>query len=209
MQDLPHFLALILWNFWTVAAGVMLAFEPVMRWFFEKYDTTAARYIPPHQRRRAARIAALCAFVFANYLAFHDLNDENRSLKAERATSNQSPYRWPLLTPQETAALRAKFREIPATTAAIVCSEEQCADFARSFEDVFEGLGWKITCCNYSFSGFDPGIHLWGENQQLLGLANKIESATNGRLKVDFSERPPLDITQFNLQISIGPKPKV
>jgi hypothetical protein len=28
-----------------------LAFEPVMRWFFEKYDTTAARYIPPEGRR--------------------------------------------------------------------------------------------------------------------------------------------------------------
>jgi hypothetical protein len=38
MQDLLHFLALVFWNFWTVAAGVMLAFEPVMRWFFEKYD---------------------------------------------------------------------------------------------------------------------------------------------------------------------------
>jgi hypothetical protein len=46
MQDLPHFFALVLWNFWTVAAGIMLAFEPVMRWFFEKYDDTAARYIP-------------------------------------------------------------------------------------------------------------------------------------------------------------------
>jgi hypothetical protein len=112
------------------------------------------------------------------------------------------------LSPDETVALRAKFRAIPATTIAIVCSEQQCADFARSFEDIFDGLGWKITCCSYRFGGFEPGIHLWGENQQLMGLASEIEAATKGRLKVDFSLRPPLDVKQFSVQISIGPKPK-
>ena len=81
MQDLPHFFGLVLWNFWTVAAGVMLAFEPVMRWFFKEYDSVTARYIPPERRRGFARIAALCAFVFANYLAFHDVSETNRNLE--------------------------------------------------------------------------------------------------------------------------------
>jgi hypothetical protein len=88
MQDLAHFLALITWNFWTVAAGVMLAFEPVMRWFVKEYDQIAARYVPPDSRRKVARFAALAAFVFANYLAFHDLSVENRALKADKDASS-------------------------------------------------------------------------------------------------------------------------
>jgi hypothetical protein len=88
MQDLAHFLALITWNFWTVAAGVMLAFEPVMRWFVKEYDQIAARCVPPDSRRKVARFAALAAFVFANYLAFHDLSVENRALKADKDASS-------------------------------------------------------------------------------------------------------------------------
>jgi hypothetical protein len=68
MQDLPHFLGLVIWNFWTVAAGVMLGVEPVMRWFVKDYDQIAARYVPIDNRRKVARFAALAAFVLLRYV---------------------------------------------------------------------------------------------------------------------------------------------
>jgi hypothetical protein len=209
MQDLAHFLALITWNFWTVAAGVMLAFEPVMRWFVKEYDQIAARYVPPDSRRKVARFAALAAFVFANYLAFHDLSVENRALKADKDASsgNQSPYKWPMLTSEEVVTLRTKIREINPGSVSVSCAEDDCGDFARNFRDLFTGLHWEVMCCNYPFGGFDPGIHLWGETSELKGVARDIEQATNGRLKVDMAEHFTWDVQKFPLQVTIGSKP--
>jgi hypothetical protein len=207
MQDVPHFFGLILWNFWTVLAGVMLAFEPVMRWFIQDYDKLAARFIPPARRRNAARFLALVAFVVANYLAFHDLSEENRSLKSHQAAENSSRYRWPLLSPEETVALRAKFREIAPNSVSVSCAEDDCGDLARNFRDIFSELHWKVMCCGHPFGGFDPGIHLWGETTELKGLANAIEQATGGRLKVEMAERETWDVQKYPLQITIGSKP--
>jgi hypothetical protein len=209
MEDLAHFLALIIWNFWTVAAGIMLAFEPVMRWFVKEYDQIAARYIPPDSRRKVARFAALAAFVFANYLAFHDLSAENRALKVDRDArgNSQSPYKWPMLTPEETVALRAKIREINPRSVAVSCAEDDCGDLARNFRDIFGGLHWQVMCCGSPFTGFDPGIHLWGETSELKGVAHDIEQATNGRLKVDMAEHFTWDVQKFPLQITIGSRP--
>jgi hypothetical protein len=209
MQDLPHFLGLVIWNFWTVAAGVMLAFEPIMRWFVKDYDQIAARYVPIDNRRKVARFAALAAFVFANYLAFHDLSVENRALKADRDIkgNSQSPYKWPMLTSEETVALRTKIREINPRSVSVSCAEDDCGDLARNFRDIFSGLHWEVMCCNYPFGEFDPGIHLWGENPELRRVAQDIEQATNGRLKVDMADRFTWDVQKYPLQITIGSKP--
>jgi hypothetical protein len=211
MQDLLHFLGLILWNFWTVIAGVMLAFEPVMRWFVKDYDQIAARYIPLDRRRTVARYAALAAFVVANYLAFHDLNVENQALKADRDAvirgNNQSPYKWPMLTSEETLALREKIRAINPQSVSVSCVQDDCGDLARNFRDIFIGLHWSVMCCSYPFGDFDPGIQVWGETSELKGVAQDIEKATKGRLKVDMAQHFTWDVQKYPLQITIGSKP--
>ncbi len=206
MQDIPHFFGLILWNFWTVAAGVMLAFEPVMRWFFPRYDWFAARFVAHEQRRNAAKFAALCAFIFANFLAFHDLSEENRSLKAEKESGTKSPYKWSMLTSDEAVSLREKLRAIPPSAASISCAEDDCGDLARSLRDIFKGLHWSVMCCGYPWGSFDPGIHLWAKDRELKEVADDIEQATSGRLKVEMSARFTWDAQKFPLQITIGPK---
>jgi hypothetical protein len=118
-----------------------------------------------------------------------------------------SPYRWPLLKPEEMVALRAKFREISPRAVSISCAEDDCGDLARNFRDIFGDLHWKVMCCTSPFSGFDPGIHLWGETSELKGLATGIEQATNGRLKIDMAERETWDTQKYPLQITIGAKP--
>lgn len=135
--------------------------------------------------------------------------DEHEArLRAESSVQVNSPYRWPLLTPGETVALRAKFREIAPRAVSVSCAEDDCGDLARNFRDIFSDLHWKVMCCGYPFGGFDPGIHLWGDSPELKGLANGIEQATGGRLKVDMAERETWDVKKYPLQITIGSKPR-
>jgi len=103
--------------------------------------------------------------------------------------------------------LRSELRDINPQRIFILCVADDCGDLARSFRDVFNGLHWKVNCCNWPFGGFDPGIQLWGASEQLKGIAGKIEHATKGRLKVDLSPSSPVDTKQTEVVISVGTKP--
>jgi hypothetical protein len=132
----------------------------------------------------------------------------NNVLLAERADhGTESPYRWRLLSSEEKAALRSELRELPPQRVFILCVGDDCGDLARSFRDVFSGLHWKVNCCHWSFSGFAPGIQLWGGSDQLKAIAEKIEHATRGRLQVDLAPQSVIDTNQTELVISIGSKP--
>jgi hypothetical protein len=91
LHDVSQFVGAILWNFWTVLAGIMLGFEPVIRWFFPGYDAWAIRFVPLERRRTAARAAALVAFVIANFLAFRDVSEINRNLQTRIGNIQELP----------------------------------------------------------------------------------------------------------------------
>lgn len=167
--------------------------------------------------RVSTRKAALAAFVavvltrafLAPYWVWADEHERRLSAEAKiQGTGDRSPYHWPLLTPEETVALRAKIREIAPRAVSVSCAEDDCGDLARGFRDIFDDLHWRVMCCGHPFGGFDPGIHLWGSNPELRGLANGIEEATHGRLKVDMADRETWDAQKYPLQITIGSKPR-
>jgi hypothetical protein len=151
-------------------------------------------------------IFAASGVVIATFLAFRDEYDELQRFRTA-GQSIESPYHWRLLSSEEIAALRSELRDINPQRIFILCVADDCGDLARSFRDVFVDLHWQVHCCNWSFSGFEPGIQLWGASDQLRGIAGKIEHATKGRLKVDLSPRSPVDTRQTEVVISIGAKP--
>src|ERR1700739_3367375 len=98
MEDLASYIGALLWNFWTVAIGVVLAMEPIVRWFWPRYDAWASAYLTARHRRFIKYGAAVFAFVFANYLVFHDVSRELRAANARLGTTS----------PQKIAELQAQ-----------------------------------------------------------------------------------------------------
>lgn len=212
MQDLPNFFGLLLWNFWTVLAGIMLGAEPVTRWFWPEYDAWAVTFLPAARRRRFARGAALLAFVAANYLAFHDMADQLR-----RSSSPDEPKyaqlirnRYDPLTGPEQASFRSLVRDIPAQPLAILCNHAGCNDLAESFSEAFHDLAWQARVePGIDFGNTPRGISIWSDNTAARPLAEAIEKATNGRLKVSLFRRNPEGSANLNqeLDLVLGRKP--
>jgi hypothetical protein len=191
-----------------VSAGSLLGLEE----YVERCWRSGAENLKkiPDARRKQARIAALLlASFYSGYLAWDDEHKARLEAESKVPTKTEapSPYKWPMLTPEETVALRDKIREIDPGPVSVSCAEDDCGDLARSFRDIFDGLHWKVMCCHFPFGGFDPGIHLWAENPTQRRVAHDIEQATNGRLKVDMAEHFTWDVKKYPLQITIGSKP--
>jgi hypothetical protein len=210
MDDIGPFFGHLLWNLWTVVAGIMISVEPTVRVFWHGYDDWAAKWLSAPRRKKLSRIGALVAFVLANFLAFHDVSEELRTATQRISEQNitASPYHWQMLNSGEAVALRAELRDLIPQPIAILCAEDDCGDLARSIRDVFRDLHWTPSCCAWSWGGIDNGIQIWSANEFLKDdMAGKIERATKGRLKIQVSQRVMLNSDKFKIQIAIGSKP--
>jgi hypothetical protein len=138
MQDIPQFIGDLLWNFWTVSIGVVLAIEPVMRWFWPGYDAWAADYLTADHRKQLTRIAAVLAFLTANYIAYHGAKMETRASN-DRATQadKNNEAKWPALANSEIAAFRAKAQGIPPEDIVVACETVNCRDLADGLGSVW------------------------------------------------------------------------
>src|SRR5437762_6233466 len=94
MGDIAAYIASVLWNWWILVGGTFLAVEPVTRFLWHGYDDWAARYLPRERRKRVARIAALAAFLIANYLAYQDQHAQlvtaQRQIEEQHASVTRS-----------------------------------------------------------------------------------------------------------------------
>jgi hypothetical protein len=154
-------------------------------------------------RQKLYLFLIVAGIFWAGYSTWHD--EHERRISVEQ-TIAPSPYHWQFLSAEEQASLRATIRDIPPQPIAIFCNEADCDDLAKSFREVFRNLNWEVACCTFGFGGFDPGLRLWAKTSELKAIAEKIEAASKGRLKVDFTDKPTYDPAKYPLQLFIGAK---
>jgi hypothetical protein len=102
--------------------------------------------------------------------------------------------RWEPLSAEETLELRKEWRALPAEHLAVLCAIPACADLAESIYDLAKGLDWPAAY-QASYMTDDTGIHtgieIWSYAPSASArdkIADAIEHATNGRLKISSHE---------------------
>ena len=187
---------------WLSWVGLLLMVEPYLEGAFPSAAACIRWLLADERRKRFFRFAGVLALLVA---CFQVWDDEHR---AHLADAVQSPYHWAMLTSDESTKLRESLRDLPpqGEGVQIVCDGDSCDDLAQSIRDVFRELHWTVYCCSSLFSGVDDGFHLWAANDQPKAVADKIERATSGRIKVDTSGTWKLDPARYLLQIMIGAK---
>ncbi|MGB9118245.1 hypothetical protein [Bradyrhizobium sp.] len=209
MEDIPRFVGDLFWNFWTVSIGVVLAIEPVMRWFWPRYDAWAAGYLTPDHRKQLTRVAALFSFVMANYIAYHGAKIETRAandhaIQAER--TNEA--KWPALTINEIAAFRARVKNVPPEDIVVACETINCKDLADGLANILNGIpGWHVDILHRG--GLDitgvTGIRLDPNEPATVSLKDAIEATTS--LTVTMGPDTRKDMGNNQSTLVIGNKP--
>jgi|SRR5271155_494771 len=178
MADIGSFVGAVLWNWWTLLAGVMIAVEPVTRFLWRGYDAWAAKRLSPSRRRKLARATALGAFIVANYMAFHAAKEETRSIQGTGAETVRR------LTPQQKTRLAAHLRmgqdEHFYVQFNSVQNCDECEDYAQEFREFFNTLrGWKADGDVVTFSApeFRDGMHLVVSTDFVMALNERMLSA--------------------------------
>jgi len=190
----------------VVSAFALFGLEPLLKAFWPTAHRQLER-LSSQTRTRIEVAIAIVALFYAGFSAWLEEHEEKIKLEQKVIESQTSPYHWKMLNSEEALALRSEIRGIEPEGEGmfILCAEADCNDLAKTFRDVFRDLNWTVKCCNY-IGTFDPGIHLWATDSRLQGIADKIELATKGRLKVQITQQSIMDPARFHLQIMIGPK---
>jgi hypothetical protein len=185
MTDIADFLGHLLWNFWTVLAGSMIAIEPVMRLLWSGYDEWAAKWLSPVRRRKLARIAALGAFLIANYMAFHDAKNQLRKAQGVSVGAPQGRHLTNEQRSRMSAALKLATNENYSVEFNSVPNCEECEDYAQEFREFVSSIpGWKAGGSTLVFSiPFRRGLQMVTRPDEkhavpALKLAQALESAS-------------------------------
>ena len=93
---------------------------------------------------------------------------------------------WLPLSPKEDIALSAELRSmtVPAPTVQVLCGLAACEALAESFMAIFSSLGWKPKYITGYYYEAPDGIQLWYRDDLERQIADAIEKATSGRLKI-------------------------
>lgn len=141
-------------------------------------------------------------FIILGFLAasFSAWREERHKVLVQSPESHVNS--WLPLSPKEDIALSAELRSmtVPAPTVQVLCGLAACEALAESFMAIFSNLGWKpkyIT--GYSYEAPD-GIQLWYRNDLERQIADAIEKATSGRLKIS-THKFNAGVDQLNLAI--------
>ncbi|WP_298258524.1 hypothetical protein [Bradyrhizobium sp.] len=209
MQDIPQFVGDLLWNFWTVSIGIVLAIEPVVRWFWPGYDAWATGYLTADHRRQLTRIAAILAFLMANYIAYHGAKVEMRASN-DRVTQadKNNEAKWPALTTSEIAAFRARAQGIPPEHIVVACETVNCRDLADGLANALKTVpGWKVEILHRG--GLDitgvTGIQINPNEAATVSLKNSIEATTG--LTVTMGPDTRKDVGGNQSFLVVGNKP--
>ncbi|HME23565.1 MAG TPA: hypothetical protein VKI44_19945 [Acetobacteraceae bacterium] len=213
IPDFCSFLWDILLNYWGIIAGFVLMAEPVTRFVWHGYDDWAAHWVTRSRRGLLARGAAVVAFVLSNFLAYHSVKTELRLARADTSELQElrqqiaelNRYRWAPLTETEVVALRKSLRDFPHQKIGILYNPSG-SDLASSLRDLFHDLGWDASSGPAALLPVEPGIRLSVTDPNLWKVADVIESATGGRLKLTREEPFPLAKEAADVLILIGEK---
>jgi hypothetical protein len=117
-------------------------------------------------------------------------------------------HRWQPLSAREITSLRSKIRNLrPPPEMIVMCNDAGCFDLQQSFLSAFEGLGWNERP-DQRLDEPPKGIGIFTAHAEYQELANAIEAATNGRLKVQFHHRQTGNLAMDNeVHLAIGRKP--
>lgn len=179
----------VAWSYWTDWRQAALA---------GGYSNGLVRYalawpgfkLPKLFTIRPELIVAILTLLLCNTAigAFFELTEGPHRMGAQA-------NRWEPLSPDETLALRKDWRAISAEHLGVLCAIPSCSDLAESIYDVAKGLDWPAIYASTYFSddGIHPGIEIWsysGKAEIRDKIANSLEHATNGRLKISSHEWP-------------------
>jgi hypothetical protein len=209
MEDIPRFIGSLVWNFWTVAIGIILAIEPVMRSLWSGYDAWASAHLTPY-RQQLKIIAVAFAFTMANYLAYHDAKVETRSLQDRLANLGGSQLdlaTWAPLTSEEAASLRDQISKLTPQQITVACESLKCKDLADGIANILKGASWEVTILHrggIDITGF-VGIRLSPQEDSTKALKRAIESAT--KLKVEMGDETRKDVGSAPALLVIANKP--
>jgi hypothetical protein len=210
VADIGSFIGQVLWNWWTVLAGFVIAAEPVTRFLWRGYDEWAAKRLSAPRRRKFARAGALAAFVIANYMAFHDVKQE---MRRAQATSLGQTGRH--LRPDQQARLASGLELRPNENYSVEFNSlpncDECEVYAQEFRDFVGGLpGWKTSGGAITFS--DPSAPRTG--LQLI-LGDKTSSDVGKKLLAAFAtasipliSRPSEQLQDLDAIIVVARQPK-
>jgi hypothetical protein len=169
-----------------------------------------------------AAVAVICiaglviGFIFGKWAGTTNIYN-NIAVPAPSAPASQTKAeisnRWEPLSTQEIISLRERWRGFEPVHLGVLCAIPACADLAQSIFDVANDFSWPaVYSANYFSDGIHPGIEIysWKQNTTLRDkLANALEVATNGRLKLlsrEWSGDPPVTNPPMsdNINIVIG-----
>jgi hypothetical protein len=147
MSDIGPFLGSVLFNFWTLVAGVMISIEPVTRFLWRGYDEWAAKWLPAQRRRKLARIGALIAFAMANYLAFHEVREELRTAKQHLIVAPASARH---LNSEERVRFATALRAAGGTGQTVEINSasncDECEEYAEELRETISSVnGWNAS----------------------------------------------------------------
>jgi hypothetical protein len=208
MADFYEYLwALVGYGKWLITGGPYLV-DNIVRRVWPTGSQWLDKRLSPTTRTRCELWIVFSAIFLAGFLAWRDEHSARFNSAVQNSGINAGRYQWELLSPNETVALRAELRGIASQPVAVFCNGDDCGNLARNFRDLFEDLGWlDVYCCSWAFGTLPRGITLWGANDELRGIAGRIERATKGHLKVNVTETFLFDTAKYPLQLYIGPKP--
>jgi hypothetical protein len=126
------------------------------------------------------------------------------STTAPKVVGAITKYQWPPLTEEETLSIRLALKSFQKHTSfRIICTDKDCKDLASSFVMLFHAIGWTVFADYNTDFNTPVGISLYQKDVTDHQLADIIEKATNGRLKIDV--RPSDDARYESLFIGIKP----
>lgn len=209
MADIGTFIEAVLWNWWTVLAGFMIAVEPVTRFLWRGYDAWAAKRLSPSRRRKLARAAALGAFIIANYMAFHAAKEETRA--ARGVVTDTARH----LTPDKKARLAAALQLGSDKNYSIefnsVQNCDECEDYAQELRDFVGSIpGWKASGSVITFA--DPyaprtGLQLVLGDKASPEVGKRLLAAF-GAASIALTPRPSEQLQGLDAIIVVARQPK-
>jgi hypothetical protein len=193
------------WQFWVAAAFMI---ERTFERYFPRLAAPINLRFPLERRRPLFIAVAIVAFVYANFRAFDDVSSKLEEANRTISHGVVPEERWPALTSEQAAALRAHTRDLPPKTVTVACETINCRDLADGIADILAEIpGWKVTKLHRG--GFDitgvMGVTIEPNEPASLQLKSAIEAAT--RLKIDVGDETREQVGTAETYITVGSKP--
>jgi hypothetical protein len=179
------------WYVWITGAPFVIDQGLSHKYPPKRFVDFADEWWPPDGRHKILKWICAAGFVVASFQAFDHVNGE---LKDARTKPAIAANRWEPLSSQEALALRDNWRNIAPVKLGVLCAIPACADLAESIYDTAHDLDWPaIYASTYMNDGIKTGVEIWSYPEVIdtrNKLADAIEHATNGRLKISRHEWP-------------------